>query len=91
MMKGLSHHECHVLALVQKWQPTTAYFVRKALVQRLASDASDSPGSVYPAIERLKRAGKPFKVINTACMRKLLVILNTLVKNNSHWNPSLVH
>ena len=57
MMKGLSHHECHVLALVQKWQPTTAYFVRKALVQRLASDASDSPGSVYPAIERLKRAG----------------------------------
>jgi len=56
-MKGLSHHECHVLALVQKWQPTTAYFLRKALTQRLASDASDSPGSVYPVIERLKRAG----------------------------------
>jgi DNA-binding PadR family transcriptional regulator len=56
-MVGLSHHECHVLALVQKWQPTTAYFLRKALTQRLASDASDSPGSVYPVIERLKRAG----------------------------------
>ena len=56
-MKGLSHHESHVLALVQKWQPTTAYFLRKALTQRLASDASDSPGSVYPAIERLKKAG----------------------------------
>lgn len=56
-MAKLSHHESHILALIQKWQPTTAYFVRKALGQALASDASDSPGSVYPAIERLKRGG----------------------------------
>ena len=35
--------------------------------------------------ERLKADGKPFKVIITACMRKLLVILNTMVKNNTHW------
>ncbi len=27
----LSHHESHVLALIRKWQPTTAYFIRKAL------------------------------------------------------------
>jgi DNA-binding PadR family transcriptional regulator len=53
----LSHHESHVLALIRKWQPTTAYFVRKALGQRLSSDASDSPGSAYPVIEKLKRAG----------------------------------
>ena len=56
-MPKLSHHESHVLALVHKWQPTTAYFVRKALGQRLASNVSESPGSVYPALERLKRAG----------------------------------
>jgi transposase len=31
---------------------------------------------------------KPFKVIITACMRKLLVILNTMLKNNTHWNPA---
>lgn len=37
--------------------------------------------------QRLKDQGKPFKVIITACMRKLLVILNTMVKNNTHWNP----
>ncbi len=37
--------------------------------------------------ERLKAQGKPFKVIITACMRKLLVILNTMVKNNTHWEP----
>ena len=40
--------------------------------------------------DRLQRAGKPFKVVITACMRKLLVILNTLVKNQSLWNPEYV-
>lgn len=37
---------------------------------------------------RLRQAGKPFKVVLTACMRKLLTILNTLVKQNVLWNPS---
>ena len=37
--------------------------------------------------KRLTDQGKPFKIMMTACMRKLLVILNTLVKNNSMWNP----
>lgn len=36
---------------------------------------------------RLKANGKPFKVVITACMRKLLVILNTMVKTNTHWDP----
>jgi transposase len=35
--------------------------------------------------ERLKTAGKVAKVILTACMRKLLVILNTMVKTNTPW------
>jgi transposase len=38
---------------------------------------------------KLQAAGKPFKVVLTACMRKLLVILNTMVKNNLPWNPKL--
>jgi transposase len=37
--------------------------------------------------QRLKAAGKVPKVILTACVRKLLVILNTMVKTNTHWNP----
>ncbi|MFK7738491.1 MAG: IS110 family transposase, partial [Pirellulaceae bacterium] len=38
--------------------------------------------------QRLKDQGKPHKVIVTACMRKLLVILNTIVKENKPWeNP----
>jgi len=37
---------------------------------------------------RLEAAGKPFKVVLTACMRKLLVILNTMVKFGLPWNPT---
>lgn len=35
--------------------------------------------------KRLEAQGKPFKVRLTACMRKLLTILNTMVKTNTHW------
>jgi transposase len=35
--------------------------------------------------ERLTAAGKPFKVMMTALMRKLLTILNTLVRENRPW------
>ncbi len=38
--------------------------------------------------DRLAAKGKKFKVLITACMRKLLVILNTLVKNNTPWNTA---
>ena len=34
---------------------------------------------------RLAQHGKPFKVIITACMRKLLVILNSIVKSGRPW------
>ena len=37
--------------------------------------------------QRLCDAGKPKKVALTACMRKLLTILNVMVKHNRHWNP----
>ena len=36
--------------------------------------------------DRLRSKGKSPKVIIVACMRKLLVILNTMVKTNSHWS-----
>ena len=40
--------------------------------------------------ERLERQGKRFKVVLTACMRKLLVILNTMLRNQTNWNPKIV-
>lgn len=38
--------------------------------------------------ERLQAAGKPFKVIQVACMRKLLTILNVLIKTQTTWDPN---
>jgi len=46
-----------VLALIWRWQPTTAYFVRNSLERGLATTLSSSPGSVYPVMERLKARG----------------------------------
>ena len=36
---------------------------------------------------RLLAAGKPTKVALTACMRKLLVILNAMVRHRTRWAP----
>lgn len=38
---------------------------------------------------RLRAAGKPPKVALTACMRKLLVILNAMVRSNAKWDERL--
>lgn len=37
--------------------------------------------------DRLKQAGKPAKVVIVACMRKLLSIMNSMVKNQTPWQP----
>jgi len=39
--------------------------------------------------ERLKKTGKPSKVVIVACMRKLLTIMNAMLKNNASWNPKI--
>jgi len=39
--------------------------------------------------QRLVEAGKPKKVALVACMRKLLVILNAMVRDGKHWDMSL--
>ena len=38
--------------------------------------------------ERLEKAGKVRKVAETACMRKLLMILNAMLKNNTCWQKA---
>jgi transposase len=40
--------------------------------------------------QRLTAAGKEHKVAMVACMRKLLTILNAMVKNRTPWKPALV-
>ena len=39
--------------------------------------------------ERLRASGKPAKVALTACMRKLLVILNAMIKSQAPWKNQL--
>lgn len=43
--------------------------------------------------ERLTAKGKPFKVVMIACMRKLLTILNAMVRDKTDWKdrPALSH
>jgi len=36
--------------------------------------------------ERLRQNGKAYKVVITACMRKLLIILNTMIRNQTLWS-----
>ena len=40
--------------------------------------------------QRLLAAGKSKKLALTACMRKLLVILNGMVKSGQRWNPDII-
>jgi transposase len=39
---------------------------------------------------RLREAGKPHKVAITACMRKIIVTLNSMIKNRTHWHPRVL-
>jgi len=62
--------------------------VRSALY--MAAFASTRHNPVIAAFyQRLRAQGKPYKVAITACMRKLLLILNTLVKTKQHWSPQI--
>jgi transposase len=39
--------------------------------------------------QRLLATGKPQKLALTACMRKLLTILNAMMRTQTTWRPSL--
>ena len=40
---------------------------------------------------RLCNAGKMKKVALVACMRKLLITMNAMIKNNQEWYPKLIN
>jgi len=45
---------------------------------------------IRPFYERLVAAGKPKKVALVACMRKLLTILNAMLKQHRPWEPHVL-
>jgi transposase len=61
--------------------------VRKALFMGTRSAIQHNP-LIKAFAERLRAAGKPPKVVVVACMRKLLTIMNTIIKTNTPWDPA---
>jgi len=61
----------------------------RAVLYMAALVASKSNPLIRPFYERLVAKGKPKKVALTACMRKLLTILNAMLKHCTTWNPIL--
>lgn len=62
--------------------------VRSALYMSIWSASKWNP-VIRPFYERLRGAGKPAKVAQVACMRKLLTILNAMIRDHRPWDPSL--
>jgi transposase len=62
----------------------------RAIVRRSLYMACVPALRFNPAIrafyDRLRQAGKPFKVAITACMRKMLTTLNAMIRNSTPWN-----
>ena len=63
--------------------------VRTVLFVSMMSAIQCHP-KLKPMYERMVAAGKPKKVALVACMRKQLIILNTMVKNNTYWDEKMV-
>ena len=60
----------------------------RAVLYMAALVASKCNPVIRAFYQRLRAAGKPAKVALTACMRKLLVILNAMARSGTPWNPT---
>ncbi|MNC51217.1 hypothetical protein D3C81_1822460 [compost metagenome] len=58
--------------------------MRSALYMATLSAVRYNP-TIREFYERLTGRGKPFKVAVTACVRKLLTILNAMLRDNKNW------
>jgi len=62
--------------------------VRSVLYMATISALRSNP-VIKTTYQRLVAAGKPKKVAIVACMRKLLTILNAIVRDQTPWNPAI--
>lgn len=62
----------------------------RAALYMVAITAIRANDPIRQFYQRLRAAGKPAKVAIVACMRKILIILNAMVKTQSRWNEHLV-
>jgi transposase len=61
--------------------------IRSVLYMCVISGICHNP-KIKAFYNRLINSGKKHKVAITACMRKLMIILNTMIKNGTCWNES---
>ena len=59
----------------------------RTLLYMAATTAIRSNPVIRSFYERLKSRGKPHKVAMVACMRKMLTILNAMVRQSTPWTP----
>jgi transposase len=60
----------------------------RAVLYMAALVASKCNPVIRTFYQRLRAAGKPAKVALTACMRKLLIILNAIARSGTPWQPA---
>jgi transposase len=82
MNRDSGHHRGY--RMIRGGRPT----VRRALyMAALVASRHNPPLARF--YQRLRAAGKPAKVALVAVMRKLLVILNAMLKHQTAWNPAI--
>jgi transposase len=73
------------------WKGRRSIFAGRSSVRHVLYMATITAIRCNPVIrgfaERLKKTGKPAKVIITACMRKLLTILKAMAREGRMWSP----
>jgi transposase len=93
---SLNRQEVAALAGVAPWDCSSGKWLGKGHIWGGRKDvrgilymAALSARNCNPVIrrfaQRLEDEGKVFKVVITACMRKLLIILNTMIRNQTLW------
>ncbi len=61
--------------------------VRRCLCMAVLSAIKARLSPLFPTYERLRQNGKPAKVAIVACMRKLITILNAILKQQRGYQP----
>jgi hypothetical protein len=71
--------------VVEKWSPT---FPTQLHPAQLSASRYNPPLKAFS--RRLAAAGKKAKVIIVAVMRKMIVTLNAMLRDNAEWRPAIV-
>ena len=72
---------CALIGLISCVGPA----LRACLYMAAVAAARGSNPGIASFYRRLRSAGKPAKLALTACMRKLVVMLNAMLRTNTTW------